>query len=285
MHSNEASGCERADIARAANKRIWEFVHQRANRDLRAGTGYYSTPFRGGLYGKVKSSEVASRLGRGVDVLWLGTNPGVPRSLANIISPPKDGGDLPGFARQMDSGFFGSSRWGPDGTPEADFSPIEAPTGAWRIYRDIFGEIGRLDRVAMANFIPWGSKNAEALTSELGHADRPLLRRALEFADDLNAEIVEALAPRLAVVPFSLGRNRTLNATARIGLSLKEATNTRSFAIPLGTGTFNFYTAVCQRGAFEVRTAFVPHPASLRLSSESKIRVISEVAAVLQNVL
>ena len=33
---------------------------------------------------------------------------------------------------------------------------------------------------------------------------RPLLDRMLEFADDLNAEIVEALAPKLLVVPFSL---------------------------------------------------------------------------------
>jgi hypothetical protein len=29
--------------------RIWDFVHQRANVNLRAGTGSYSTPFRGGL--------------------------------------------------------------------------------------------------------------------------------------------------------------------------------------------------------------------------------------------
>lgn len=283
MTRDEEAGSEGIDIARVANQRIWDFVHQRANRNLRPGTGYYSTPFRGGLFGEVKSTEVAKRLSsRGVDVLWLGTNPGVPRSLANIIDSPVDSGDFPSFKRQIESGFFGSSRWGPSGAPEADFSPIERPKNAWKLYRDLFGQVGRLECVAMANFIPWGSRNAEAFVTQLGSANGPLLQRVLEFSDDLNAEIVQALEPKLAVVPFSLGRSRALNAVGSIGLSLKQATDAKPFTVRLPTGAFNFYTAACQRGKVAVRTAFVPHPASLRLSTESKRRVISEVAEALQ---
>src|SRR5206468_2327365 len=78
-----------ANIVRAANRRICDFVHRSANRKLLPGTGYYSTPFRGGLFGETESDAVAKQLSRSdVDVLWLGTNPCVARSLENIIHPP-----------------------------------------------------------------------------------------------------------------------------------------------------------------------------------------------------
>src|SRR5439155_600550 len=81
------------NIASVANRRIGDFVHQRANLNLRPGTSYYSTPFRGGLFGEVEAADVAKQLSRrGVDVLWLGTNPCVPGSLDNIINPPRDKG-------------------------------------------------------------------------------------------------------------------------------------------------------------------------------------------------
>jgi len=272
------------DIARSANRRIWDFVHQRGNVNLRAGTGYYSTPFRGGLFGEVKASEVAKQLStRRVDVLWLGTNPCVPRSLDNIINPSAGNGDFPSFERQIESGFFGSLKWKPNGTPEADFNPIETPTSSWKVYRDLFKQIGSLECMAMANFIPWGSQNTEALVAKLGAANRPLLQRAIEFANDLNAEIVQALAPRLAIVPFSLGRNRSLNAVGCLGLSLKQATDAKPYSVRLREGSFNYFTGTCQRGKLAVRTVFVRHPASLRLSNESKRRVVSEVAQTLED--
>jgi len=133
----------------------------------------------------------------------------------------------------------------------------------------------------MANFIPWGSQNMETLITQLTEANRPLLIRMLEFADYLNVAIVQALRPRLVLVPFSLARNRQV-ATAGIGLSLKLATDARKYAIPLPEGTFNFFTATCQRGTLQVRTAFVRHPSALRLSIESKKRLVAEVARVLQ---
>jgi hypothetical protein len=45
------------------NARIAQFVTAEENRCLRPGTGGYSTPFRGGLFSKLRASEV--------DAAWL----------------------------------------------------------------------------------------------------------------------------------------------------------------------------------------------------------------------
>jgi hypothetical protein len=276
------SGC--IDIARIANLRIWEFVHLRANRNLRAGAGFYSTPFRGGLFGEMKAAEVAKQLsGRAVDVLWLGTNPCVQRSLDNIINRPSSDGDFPGFEKQIDSRFFGSCKWEPNGSPKRDFNPIERPTGNWEVYRDVLARIARLDRVAMANFFPWGSQNSKALVQKLAAANRPLLERIFEFGDDLNAEIIQALAPRLVVVPFGLGRNRRFDVVRPMDLTLARAKDAEKHTVNLSGRTFKFYTARCQRGRLDVPTVFLPHAASLRLSTKEKKRVVSEVAQTLRD--
>jgi len=85
-----------ANIVRAANRRIRDFVHNDANRrNLVPATGCDSTPFRGSLFGEAESDPVAKQLPRlGVDVLWLGTNPYVPRSLENTVRPPRGHGRL-----------------------------------------------------------------------------------------------------------------------------------------------------------------------------------------------
>ena len=142
-------------------------------------------------------------------------------------------------------------------------------------------EIARLERVAMANFIPWGSHNIGSLVEGLSAANRPLLLRALAFAEHLNKEIVQALRPRLIVVPFSLGRNRTLDAIYSPGLTLRKAADLRRHAVALPRATFNYSTGYCQRGRLTVRVAFLPHPASLRLSKEAKKRVIGALANTL----
>jgi hypothetical protein len=269
------------DIAAAANRRIWDFVHLPENLCLRPGTGYYSTPFRGGLFGEVKAEAVARQLSaHDVDVLWLGANPCMPRSLENILSPPADEGDFPSFESQIASGFFGSSRWGPTGEPQRDFNPLERPTGGWGVYRDLFDRLGRLNCVAMANFIPWGSQDMAGLITNLREANRSLLDRMLQFADDLNAEIIATLAPRLVLVPFSLARNSQL-VSSGVGLSLKLALDARRHAVSLPEGSFEFYTATCRRRNLIVRTVFVRHPSSLRLSVDSKKRLVDEVAGVL----
>ena len=270
------------DIARRVNRRIYDFVHRSANRKLLPGTGYYSTPFRGGLFGETESDAVTKQLSRsGVDVLWLGTNPCVARSLENIIHPPAGRGDFPTFEHQMESGLFGSCLWDSRGNCSPDWNPIERPAGNWHVYRDMLSKIARLERVAMSNFLPWGSKNADVMVKRLCATNRPLLDRMLEFADDLNAEIVEALAPKLLIVPFSLGRNSRFDLVRRLGPTLARALDSREHTIALPHGAFTFYTGHCRRGRLTVRTVFLRHPSSLRLGGDEKRRVVNGVARVL----
>lgn len=270
------------DAAKRANARIWDFVHARANARLRPGTGSYSTPFRGGLFGKTKSSDVARlTVRRRVDVLWLGANPAVRSSLENILNRGAGLGDFPSFERQIQSGFFGSCKWA-NGVPTADWNPIETPRGGWRIYQRLLVTISRLEHVAMANVIPWGSQDAKTFLRKLHARDPALLRRVLEFADDLNVEIVETLKPKLLVVPLSLARQRELDAIAPIGVSLSKTTDVSRHEVLLPEGRFKFFTGVCQRGRYAVPTVFLRHPASLRLSVQSRVRLVSRVGEIVK---
>ncbi|MEQ1759431.1 MAG: hypothetical protein ABL986_14005 [Vicinamibacterales bacterium] len=272
----------RSNIFDAVNQRIWDFVHERANSQLRPATGSYSTLFRGSLFGATTAAGVAAKLAKQrVDVLWLGANPCIPRSLGYILNPPNGKGDLPIFERQMKSGLFSSARWDDQGEPLPDWSPIERPDGNWRVYRDVLEAIGRLDRVAMANFIPWGSQTTDTLLRKLGATHAPLLKRMLAFADEVNAEIVEALNPKLVVVPFSLGRNRLLNDVVETGVALAGVSGTQRHTVAGANGAFSFYTGACQRGGLTVPVVFLRHPASLRLSKEAKPRVVEKVATAI----
>lgn len=275
----------RIDIAGVANRRIREFVTRAANARLRPGTGYYSTPFRGSLFGEKDSATIAKRLApAGIDALWLGTNPGVSRSLDYILYPPRGRGDYPTFERQAESGLFGSWLWdGDNDDPAPDWNPIERPKGNWRVYRDALARIARLDRVAMANFLPWGSRSADALIGRIELMNRPLLERMLDFAEDLNVDIVRALAPKLVVVPFSLGRNPRIDSVRPLGLSMACAAEVRRHSVAVHRGTFTFHTGMCSPGRQTVRTAFLPHAASLRLGSDDRRRVIDRLAQILDD--
>ena len=67
------------------NEAIHTFVTAPGRAALMAGTGSYSVPFRGTLFGCADRLGVARALAtRRVDVLWLGANPNVPASGANI---------------------------------------------------------------------------------------------------------------------------------------------------------------------------------------------------------
>jgi hypothetical protein len=110
-----------------------------------------------------------------------------------------------------------------------------------------------------------------------------LLERALEFADDLNSEIVQALAPRLVVVPLSLARSRHLDAVRASGLSLQQAIDVQRHTVTTPEGTFSCYTGSCRRGRVTVRAVFLRHPASLRLSREAKKRVSGSLVRILDN--
>lgn len=279
MNNNEFDGC---DIVKLANRKIWDFVHEASNCRLKPGTGYYSTPFRGSLFGEEGAASVTRQLSqKNAEILWLGANPGVPQSLANILASPNSDGDFPGFEMQMKSGFFSSRCWLSDGTPKPDWNPIERPQGAWRVYHEVFRQTADLECVAMANFLPWGSKNAEEFVRKLGAAEPQLLQRVLDFSDQLNIDIVHALRPKLIVVPFSAERMLLAAGSSR-GLSVKQASSVKSYSISLPSRAFNFTTAYCWRGTMMVRTLYVPHPASLRLSKSDIDYVINEIISAIK---
>lgn len=263
------------------NEQIYAFVNQLENRRLRPGTGAFSTPFRGSLFGLLESARVATELTtRSVDVLWLGTNPCVPDSIAKILDPAAGEGRFPSFVRQMQSGMFSAWKWDADGRPSPDFNPIQTPVRNWLIYRDLLGTLFDLECVTMANLIPWGSSDAKQLLERLGGQSPELLQRMLAFADELNVEIVTALKPRLVVVPLSFGKNAAVDRAYSSDLSIRKAVDLRHHTIGTGSQTLNFYTATCRRGASAVRTAYLPHPASLHLTREAKPRVVAEITRV-----
>jgi hypothetical protein len=269
--------------AAIVNRRILDFVSDPNNLRLKPGTGAYSTLFRGSLFGLTDDLAVTKRLKqRRVDVLWLGANPCVPKSLDYITSPPAHDGDFPAFVQQLDSGLFSSTRWDESGDPLPDFSPLERPKGNWQVYRDVLLRfVGSLDGVTMANVIPWGSGDVEAFLDGVGAVDQGLLRRALRFADDLNVMIVSMLRPRLLIVPLSIGRNRQMDALHSSELSLAKADNAEQHRIPLGARSFKFTTATCRRGDVTVPVAYLPHPVALRVPRNSKDIFVKHLAKII----
>ncbi len=276
------------NIVDEANRRILAFVQQQANRQLIPGTGYYCTPFRGGLFGHQRSAAVAQDLnaGRAADVLWLGTNPCVPDSLEYITKPPSDQGHFITFKQQIESGFFGAWIWDRNGQPSPDWNPIDNPTPPWRLYHKVLATItgdSKLQSVAMANFIPWGSANGRDLVTRLGSEHPELLIRMMKFADDVNIQIVKALRPKLIVVPVSLRDvikrvGSYSQDIRRIGLQMYVD---REHRIQLPGQDFKFSTGHWQRSCLNVPTAYLRHPSSLRLRTEYGARVEGELSRVL----
>jgi hypothetical protein len=199
-----------------------------------------------------------------------------------ILNPPGGGGDFPDFQRQVESGLLASSRWDEQGRSSPDWNPIQNPKGNWKVYHDLVALVARLDCVAMANFIPWGSRSTEELLTRLGAANRPLLERMLAFADEINSDIMRALTPRLVIVPFSLGRNRALDKVWPIGVALANSSDSRCHSVSVPGSKFMFYTATLRQGTLIVPAVFLRHPASLRLCSDGKQRVIEAVASVIR---
>ena len=79
------------------------------------------------------------------------------------------------------------------------------------------------------------------------------------------------------VVPISLGRNRSLDDVWPLGFTLNAAISVKKHAVALPEGTFNCFTATYRRGNLTVPTVFLRHPASLRLTRDSKKRVVDEL--------
>jgi hypothetical protein len=192
---------------------IHEFVSHPENSRLKAGTGRYSTLFRGTLFGSTKSSFVSQRLNNEpVKVLWLGSNPNVPDSLQNIVTG-NNSGHFQDFITQKQSGHFSEviqTSNSNDASPGWD--PINRPNYHWRFYTDIFEQLFGSGHTLMANYVPWGSKDFSQFISQLSILDKNLLQRILDFATMLNLRLIESISPELVIVPKSLCRPQLKNS-------------------------------------------------------------------------
>lgn len=257
------------------NDDIYSFVSRPENEALLAGTGPYSTPFRGSLYGEVDAGKVDAELIKrgGVDVLWMGSNPNVRGSLESILNDSKDRNQLESFNVQRSLRVY--SEQGRDGGP--GFDPIHHPsTRGWKLYNQIISKVGDIDSVAMANFVVWGSANFDEFLSEISIMDRSLLQRVLEFSIDLNLNIVKTLNPRLIVIPFSLGRNASLKNIAPEYLRLgKHCREHKVFGLKRA---FTFYLQDSPKLISGARILHVPHPSSLRLGVAAEQQIIEAVS-------
>lgn len=233
------------------------------NPRLRPGTGEYSVPFRGTLFGTNVATEVAARLADArVDVLWLGSNPNVPSSVAAILRGVGD--DHRRFEAHLGSGLYAPA-------PVGRTTPWEPATarGGWAVY---LAALPRRDLVAFANVIPWGSSVAAEFLDPLRKEDPELHDAVIRFSLEQLERIKAALRPRLVLVPFSVARSRSF-----AGTDLAERPDDETHRVP-GT-TFR-----CRLRRGPVPTLFVRHPSSLRLSAGNREAVTSALASVVTSV-
>lgn len=266
-------------FAERFNDEILAFVNRPENQVLRPGTGSYSTPFRGSLFGEVDARKVDAELRRrgGIDVLWMGSNPNAPDSLVAILGAGNDRQFPDSFVRQRDSGMYSEQR--PNGEPGWD--PIHHPsTRGWQLYNKLISEAADIDSVAMANFLVWGSANFNEFLSRVAAMDRPLLDRVLSFSVGLNFSIISVLKPQLIAIPFSLGRSTALRSVAPEYLRLGK--HCRECKVPGLRKTFNFYLQDSVREIPGTRVLHVPHPSSLRLDVSAEQQVIKAIIKALE---
>jgi hypothetical protein len=253
-----------------ANQAIYDFVQEENNQSVAAGTGAYSTLFRGSLFGQWATTEVVEALKtRRVDVLWLGANPNVPQSIDQILAPPGGPSDFPSFEQQMNSGMFSAWRWDGRGNKSYDWNPIQNPQRGWRVYADALARVIDMETVTMANYLPWGAANMDSFRRRFSASNPALLDRIFLLADTLNQQVIEALRPKLIVVPLSLGK------VTQTSLSLGQARTPVTRSISINRSTFNLTST---RSGLESPVLYVPHPASLHLSSQERQRVMDEVS-------
>ncbi len=260
------------------NTRIVDFVRRPENARLAPGTGTFSTPFRGTLFGCELAADVEAALeSRRVDVLWLGANPNAQESVDAILgksAPPSHTLEL-----QIESNFFGEidvRHWQRGGGWRVGWDPVGKPQGGWKFYRDTFARVRPNLSIAMANIVPWGSSDASTLWKPLAEVDSALVRRMAEFCDVLNEDIVEALRPRLLVVPLSIGE--------RTGLA-RSRSNTVMHEIKLSNRTFRFYTGTVDRCGRAQNVAYLYHPRAIQYAPDERAviadRLVAEVGAML----
>jgi hypothetical protein len=257
------------------NEAIRTFVTAPGRAALLAGTGSYSVPFRGTLFGCADRAGVARALEtRRVDVLWLGANPNVPTSGTNITGGTSGGGDFDGFLAQMNSDGFGEHKWDGRQLGALGWDPVGQPTRGWAIYAEALAD--QRNHVVMANFVPWGSAKIGDLWDALDRVG--LTAEAVEFCDKLNAAIVCALKPRLILIPKSLGGSRELAGT---GISMAKAEGLRERPVEAGKTRIRMLVGEVWRPNARWPVAYVPHPASLRVVREHRATIVGQLRAEL----
>lgn len=209
---------------------------------------------------------------RKADVLVLGSNPNVPHSLAAIRSGAS-GDDFGAFLAQMRLDHFGQGRMVGDRFAE-DWDPAAAPS--WkRFMRDVIAPLctdGATDGMAMANYLPWGSRDyATFLHPEHGVPDPALLARMFALAEQLHARILDVLDPEVVVLPLSLARARRPGSV----LPSLETLDARPLALP-GRQGVSFFVGRVPYGARHRVVAVLPHPSWLCRVSNAHWAIVTE---------
>ena len=253
------------------NSRICAFVNSEGNVHLRPGTGSYSTHFRGMLFGERLASRVEEHLtaGRRAEALFLGSNPNCPPSLESIKGE-RIASDWAEFQRQAESDEFAEvsfdragdcCRWDPLHDP----SSLGAGQKAWTFYADCLREsVVDFEAVAMANVLPWGSNNVDALIRAIQEKDPELPSRMLNFANDQLKLIISRLRPRVIICPKSIGDKSWASSLC---VSMSRVSNRTS----IGPTEISGRRHLLYRGSLPgvagcTPVVFIDHPSALRFT-------------------
>ena len=258
---------------------IEEFVSRPENSRLKAGTGRYSTLFRGTLFGTTQTSVVEKDLKKeSVKVLWLGSNPNVPESL-ELITNGSGTGHFQEFLTQKQTGHFSEVvQNSKSGNVEPGWDPINYPNHQWRFYTDIFDQLFGRERVLMANYVPWGSKDFSQLIKKVSAMDKTLLQRMLDFSTTLNKRLIEYIKPEIVVVPKSICRTQLKHSH----LFPNTPESTRPYCIKAKV-LFKFSVKEVVIGNQKIKVLISPHPSyTSRVGKEHRERAQRELTNALQ---
>ena len=257
---------------------IEEFVSRPANLRLKAGTGRYSSLFRGTLFGSSKSAEVEKALKKeSVKVLWLGSNPNVPESLQLIVNG-SGVGHYQQFIEQKQTGHFSEVFKNKSGLLEPQWDPINKPSYQWEFYTEIFDQLFGRGRVLMANYVPWGSKDFSQLIKGVSAVDEALLQRMLEFSTMLNMRVIECIRPEIVVTPKSICQYQSMCSP----LCACTHECTMSYRVEAKV-PFVFSVKNVLIGSQNTKVLISPHPSyTSRVGREHRERVQDELTKALQ---
>ena len=143
----------------------------------------------------------------------------------------------------------------------------------------------------MANVIPWGSPNLDALLDPLNRFDEELFDRVLKFSGQHLDRLVCTLNPRLVLVPRSFVEHKLIRETPHpLAVAAKSHVKGKPWVVgATRTGrarTLRWYQSFLQHPDGRRTTLlFVPHPAALRVSAGHLEGFKESVAATLGSAL